>query len=111
MLAPLGAQVPAEKAEKKEWTVADRRRMDAEVASMEQRFSDAQEKRLARAIRLMRNVPLLSAFNKWWDWVDASFEARGAQRLHVDDKARSLAAYREKKAREAAAAASSEPPP
>ena len=107
LLAPLSHT--GENAEKKEWSVADRRRVDAEVAQMEKRMSDIQEKRLARAIRLMRNVPLLSAFNTWWEWVDASFEARGARRLQVDETARSLAAFRERRA--AAATAASQPPP
>ena len=80
-LAPLGSgQAAPPPPKKKEWTVADARALEAQIDQTNRALSDAEERRLARAIRLMRNVPLFSAFSSWLDWVEASFEARGAAR-------------------------------
>ena len=62
MLAPLGQQP-----QKKEWTVADARALEASIADQKKAFSKAEERRLSRAISCMRNVPLLSAFNMWYN--------------------------------------------
>ena len=110
LLEPIGKE--PEQKEKKEWSVAAARKLDSDIAKTTAKMDDAETLRLARAIKLMRNVLLLSAFNAWWDWVDASFETNegvsrttGKPRLEIDDAARSLAAFRERQALKAAAAA------
>jgi hypothetical protein len=63
LLAPIGRKgVEAPK----EWSVKEAKALDAMITETRNRMSQAQQRRLERAIACMRNVPVLGAFNVWY---------------------------------------------
>jgi hypothetical protein len=60
----------------REWSVAEAKALEVQIAGTKTRMSAAQEGRLRSAIQAMKNVPCRGAFNAWFNWtIDTQFAA------------------------------------